>query len=138
MKVRFEALFTLKLVRAHRDEIFVFGDNMEKWGKKGQAVIRAMPNAFGVPTKREPKTYEAAYFSDQEDEIAALESSLRALYTLSRTHTLVFPKGGLGTGLAEMETRSPRAWRRMNQILEDHFGVINGLASKLAEPGLEP
>jgi hypothetical protein len=138
MNVRFEALYTLKLARTHRDEIFVFGDNMEKWGKKGQAIIRHMHNAFGIPTKRAPKTYESAYFSDKEDEIQAVEASLRELYKLSRTHTLVFPLGGLGTGLAEMEKRSPKAWRRMNQILADHFGVINGLVTRPADRSPEP
>jgi hypothetical protein len=135
MKVRFVERYTLALVKRHPDEIFVFGDNMAGWGKKiGQAIIRPMPNAFGVPTKREPARYEAAYFSDQPDEFAAIHKSLQKLYRLSRTHTLVFPLGGLGTGLAEMQVRSPQAWKYMNQILKDHFGVVNGLVSRHADP----
>lgn len=135
MKVRFVERFTLALVKQHPNEIFVFGDNMAKYGKKiGQAIIRPMPNAFGVPTKREPARYDAAYFSDQPDEFAAIKKSLQDLYRLSRRHTLVFPLGGLGTGLAEMQARSPEAWKYMNQILEEHFGVINGLVSRHAPP----
>jgi hypothetical protein len=139
MKVRFEERFTIKLVQSRPNEIFVFGDNLRRKGKKiGQAIIRPMPNAFGVPTKREPARYDAAYFSDQDDEIKAVEQALRDLYKLGRKYTLVFPLGGLGTGLAEMEKRSPKAWRRMNQILEEHFGVINGVVSRAAEPSLQP
>lgn len=135
MKVRFVERYTLALVKQHPDEIFVFGDNMAKWGKRiGQAIIRPMPNAFGVPTKREPARDEAAYFSDQPDEFAAIHKSLQDLYRLSRTHTLVFPLGGLGTGLAEMQVRSPQAWKYMNQLLKDHFGVVNGLVSRPADP----
>lgn len=135
MKVRFVERFTLALVKQHPDEIFVFGDNMAKWGKRiGQAIIRPMPNAFGVPTKREPKRDDEAYFSDRDDEFEAIHKALGDLYRLGRTHTLVFPLGGLGTGLAEMQTRSPKAWKYMNAILEEHFGVVNGLVSRHATP----
>ncbi|AYG47648.1 hypothetical protein DV532_25465 (plasmid) [Pseudomonas sp. Leaf58] len=80
MKVRFEERFTIKLVQSRPNEIFVFGDNLRRKGKKiGQAIIRPMPNAFGVPTKREPARYDAAYFSDQDDEIKAVEQALRDL-----------------------------------------------------------
>lgn len=139
MKVRFVEHYTIQLVKSHPDEIFVFGDNMEKWGKKlGQAIIRPMPNAFGVPTKRAPARYAKAYFSDQDDEIAAIRAALGKLYILGRKHTLVFPVGGLGTGLAEMEQRSPKAWRYMNHILEQHFGVINGKVSGPAPASPQP
>ena len=34
--------------------IFIFGDNDIEKGKKGQAIIRNMPNALGIPTKKLP------------------------------------------------------------------------------------
>src|SRR5690625_100762 len=98
MNIRYEKKFSAKLLRSHPRDIFVFGDNLERKGKGGQAVIRDEPNAFGVPTKREPRRAAEAYFSDQEDEMEAMVQSLRELYRKGKTATLVFPADGLGTG----------------------------------------
>lgn len=124
MNIRYEKKFSAKLLRSHPRDIFVFGDNLERKGKGGQAVIRDEPNAFGVPTKREPRRAAEAYFSDQEDEMEAMVQSLRELYRKGKTATLVFPTDGLGTGLADMEKRSPKIFKKMNDILEEHFGVV--------------
>ncbi|MBD8089280.1 hypothetical protein IFT48_04735 [Pseudomonas fluorescens] len=141
MRVRLVENYSVELTKAHPNDIFIFGDNVVRKGVAhgaGQAVIRYQPNAFGIATKRAPSTEESAYFSDSEEDIQAVEADLRALYKLSRRHTLVFPSGGIGTGRAQMKQRSPKAWARMNQILRDHFGIENGFKARLTEPGLEP
>lgn len=117
------ARMTAASVRKKPDCIFVFGDNLIKQGKGGQAVIRDEPNAFGVPTKRLPSRAQDAYFSDQNDEIEAVKAALRELYVLGKTHTLVFPEDGLGTGLAKMKEKSPLAFKTMNEILKNHFNI---------------
>lgn len=124
MKIRYESKFSVKLLRENPEDIYVFGDNLEGKGKGGQAIVRDEPNAFGVPTKREPKRTVDAYFSDQDDEMQAVLEALRELYRKSKTATLVFPADGLGTGLAQMEKRSPAVFEKMNKILKDHFGVV--------------
>ncbi len=126
MKVRFVKKYTVAVAQKSPEDIFVFGDNLEGWGKSvkaGQAVIREQPNAFGVPTKRKPKTTKDAYFSDQSDELEAVTEALRKLYVLGKTKTLVFPQDGLGTGRAKMKELSPKIYARMNEILKNHFGV---------------
>lgn len=141
MKVRLVDMYSVELTKAHPNEIFVFGDNLVRRGVAkgaGQAIIRHQSNAYGIPTKRLPSTDESAYFSDKDDEIIAMEEALRGLYKLSKTHALVFPEGGLGTGRAEMRKRSPKAWARMNQILRDHFGIENGTRCRIAHSGMEP
>lgn len=141
MKVRLVEIYSVELTKAHPNEIFVFGDNIARKGVAkgaGQAIIRYQPNAFGIATKRAPATDEGAYFSDTEKDIAAVEADLRKLYVLAKTHTLVFPKAGIGTGRAQMKKRSPKAWARMNQILRDHFGIENGYSARLADTGMEP
>lgn len=35
----------------------------------------------------------------------------------------VFPKNGLGTGLAKMDVKSPKLFKYMNKQLNKHFGV---------------
>ena len=119
-------MYTSSLLVTYSDEIFVFGDNMKRYGKGGQAIIRDEPNAFGIATKRYPSKDNWAYFSDKPDELDCVRNDLRRLYELSKTHTIVFPIGGVGTGLAKMEEYSPRIFGYMNGILLKHFGFING------------
>ena len=120
--------YTSELLSENQEKIFVFGDNMVRKGKGGQAVIRDCPNAFGIATKRYPSMNEDAFFSDQRDESDVVMNDLRQLYKLSKSHTIVFPVGGIGTGLAEMEKRSFAIWSKMNSILKDYFGYVNGAA----------
>lgn len=122
MRIEVEAIFSVELAQRHQDKIFVFGDNLAQRGRGGQAIIRFEPNTFGVPTKRSPRMDDDAFFSDREDERQALIAALRKLYRLGESHTLVFPKAGLGTGLAQMERRSPELFALMGAILSEHFG----------------
>ena len=118
--------YTSKLLYENQEKIFVLGDNMVRKGKGGQAVIRDCPNAFGIATKRYPSMNEDAFFSDQPDEFDVVMNDLRQLYKLSKSHTIVFPVGGIGTGLAQMEKRSFAIWSKMCWILKDYFGYVNG------------
>jgi len=119
-------------VRTNKDKIFVFGDNLIGQGKGGQAIIRDEKNAFGIPTKRLPSMSEEAFFSDKEDERKAVLSKLRELYKLSKSGIeIVFPKDGLGTGLAEMHIRSPKLFKEMNDIIFEYWNI------KFEEPKIE-
>lgn len=120
-----QEFYTKELLRANPDKVFTFGDNMKGFGKGGQAVIRDEPNAFGIPTKRLPSMNEKAFFSDKEDERLAVMRTLRELYKLAQTKTIVFPQYGIGTGLARMSEKSPELWWSMNLILKEHFGFEN-------------
>lgn len=119
-------LYTPELLRQNPDKIYVFGDNMKRYGRGGQAVIRDEPNAFGIATKRYPSMEDWAFFSDKDDEFDCVLNDLRGLYILSKTHTIIFPKAGIGTGLADMEKRSFALWSKMNSILKDYFGYVSG------------
>ena len=123
--------YTKDLLRQHSDKIFVFGDNMKRYGKGGQAIIRDEPNAFGIATKRYPSRDDWAYFSDKEDEKEVVLQDLRNLYKLAQHKTIVFPAAGVGTGLAEMEKRSPMIWKTLCDVLLKHFGFDNKLGGLL-------
>lgn len=118
--------YTPALLRNNPDKIYVFGDNMKRYGKRGQAIIRDEPNAFGVATKRYPSMDDWAFFSGKEDEFDAVINDLRKLWILAQKHTIVFPSAGIGTGLANMKERSFPIWSTMNKILKEHFGYTNG------------
>lgn len=90
-------------------------------------MIRDEPNALGIATKRYPSRDDWAYFSDKEDEKEFVLQDLRSLYKLSQHKTIVFPAAGIGTGLAEMEKRSPVIWDMMCDVLWNHFRFDNKL-----------
>lgn len=120
--ISFEKRFNMKLCNENPNSIYVFGDNLLKKGKGGQAVIRDCENAFGIPTKRLPSMNSESFFSDKDEELEAVKSSLRDLYKLllSGKH-IVFPIDGLGTGLADMQNKSPKVFNAMNDIIKQYF-----------------
>ncbi len=128
MRIEVVSLYDVALLRQHRDKVFVFGDNLLRSGKAGQAVIRSESNAFGVPTKRLPSMGPGAFFSDRPDEREAVLAALRSLYALGQSRIVVFPSAGLGTGLAQMARHSPSIYREMTQVLKQHFGYVQGLS----------
>lgn len=116
---------TVDLCQANPAKVFVFGDNLARYGTAGQACIRKEPNAFGIPTKRYPSTHEGAYFSDSSCEMEHVKNSLRQLYSIAKRHTIVFPSKGIGTGMAKMPTKSPLIFKEMCEILMTHMKIRN-------------
>lgn len=120
----------------------LFGDNLERKGKKGQAVIRGAKNAVGLVTKRAPRMCDSAFLTDSDyrevmqvirSDLSRIErkmsSSLReelGTSTRSRrssrvshyTH-LVIPQECWGTGLAQLDVRAPRIFAKVKKIHED-------------------
>lgn len=123
MNEKIETL-SIRICRENSNKVFVFGDNLMRRGKKGQAVIRDIPNTFGIPTKRAPNMNDNAFFSDKLDEIALVFRALSRLKNLEIAgKTIVFPASGLGTGLARMEEKSPILFKLMNEAIHREFGV---------------
>ena len=116
--------FSVKQCEENPDKLYVFGDNTLRSGKKGQAVIRNCENSFGIPTKKFPSMSEMSFFSDEPEELMLVEIALDQLYELSKIYgTIVFPKDGLGTGLAKMNTKSPKLFWYLKSKIKLLFGV---------------
>lgn len=116
---KFESTLNIKLCKDNPEAIIVFGDNLIKRGKAGQAQIRDCPNAFGVPTKRLPSMAENAFFSDKEDEIKIVKSLLANLIEQHKNGKLIIlPSNPIGSGLALLAVKSPKI-----QTLVDEFYV---------------
>lgn len=112
--------------RMYPGKIFVFGDNGVRKGKGGQAVIRGEVNAFGVATKRYPSMDDGAYFRDgvERDRILLSEDLIELWKLGMEGRELVFPSGGLGTGLARMSETAPELFREMNRFLVQELMVM--------------
>jgi hypothetical protein len=99
---------------------------MERKGRGGQAAeMRDEPNAIGIPTKWKPAQTEEAFFSDAAwnnlDVKSAIENAFRKLEAhLSSGKDVVLPADGIGTGLAQLPSRAPRLFARM----EKWFAVL--------------
>lgn len=98
----------------------VFGDNVQRTGKKGQSVIRDCPNAIGVATKWKPSRDSDAYFSDNAPAMKIVAKDLAAVKSLlDAGYNVYWPAGSIGTGLAELPTRSPKIHAMIERFVEE-------------------
>lgn len=80
--------------------IFVFGDNLLRFGKGGAASLRDMPNTYGFITKKEPNNKISSFYQIDEyrpvfkDEYEKLDNKISSL------PNYVFLISKLGAGLA--------------------------------------
>jgi len=122
INVEIAETLSVKLCRENPDKIFVFGDNTIRKGKKGQAVIRDEPNAFGIITKRYPSNKYGSFLSDNKDDKMLVLKDLVKLRELAYNgKTIVFPKDGLGTGLANLGYYAPYISIMLYTFVEDNF-----------------
>ena len=114
--------FSIEQCNQNPNKIYVFGDNDIRRGQAGQAKIRYCKNAFGIPTKRLPSMNKNAFYRDSESDMKNMITSLQKLYKLAKKgNIIVFPESGLGTGLAKMNTYSPKVFNEMNRIIQTYF-----------------
>jgi hypothetical protein len=103
--------YTLVLLQQRPDALFVFGDNMARFGFGGQAnACRGQPNAVGVPTKWKPSMWNESFFKDED--FQKVKPSIDEAFGKLEEHlrdggVVILPSGGIGTGLAELPKRAP-------------------------------
>lgn len=120
-RVRF---ITREYVRANRDKLFLFGDNLERRGFGGQAAsMRGEPNVIGIPTKRSPSYASRAFFTDEEFD-RNKDAIDRAFVELAKAvsgeiRAIVIPSAGLGTGRAQLDKRAPRTFAYLQSRLDE-------------------
>ena len=112
-------------VKANPNKIFVFGDNTRRTGTGGQAQIRNNPNAMGIATKLAPSNAESAFMNDKDlaKNKTVIDGDIAKIKATGKT--LVFPKDGLGTGLAKLKEKAPLTYEYLKQRLLEEFGFNN-------------
>ena len=118
--------FSTSQCKANPNKLYIFGDNLRRVGKGGQAIIRDEKNAFGIATKRLPSMSIDAFFKDRDDEYIVVFQDITDLQNLIETgeyDTVVFPRDGLGTGLSRMPEKSPKLFKEMNELISKIFGI---------------
>lgn len=126
MNYRIERIqfITREYVRANRDKLFLFGDNLEHRGFGGQAAeMRGEPNVLGIPTKKSPNNRDEAFFTDREFEEnkAAIDAAFAELAKsiTDSIRVIVIPSDGLGTGRAQLDSRAPRTFAYLQHKLTE-------------------
>ena len=117
--------YTSELLKANPDKIYVFGDNNQRQGKKGQASVRDEANAMGISTKLRPSADENAFMTDNQIKAnaAIIDSDIAKIKATGKT--VVFPKDGLGTGLAALKSKAPNTYEYLVIRLKEEFGFDN-------------
>lgn len=116
--------YSLALLRANPDVTFVFGDNCQRYGKGGQAVVRDEPNAMGLATKWAPDTSDLDYFDDEDWEF--IGADLMKVLVHSLDHDVVIPfsdRVELGTGLSQLPERAPRLYAALSLVFTEALPV---------------
>lgn len=126
-----EKWYSIGTCEANPNMLFVFGDNEQRMGMGGQAIIRQMPNAVGLATKKS----SAFYWSDDNLEhnkkvINGDIYEIKRQYEEEKYKYLVLPKAGLGTGLSDLHNQAPRTFLYLTERLLDEFGFNNMMGFK--------
>ena len=89
--------------------IYLFGDNINDMSgkfvpKSTQAVIRGLPNAIGIPTKKTRGTNTDAYFYDNDADFEIFKALVDKAITEAKARKLPvkISSQGIGTGAAEV------------------------------------
>ena len=116
--IEFKDNITRSEIRANRDKIYLFGDNLMGVGYGGQAKeMRNEVNTIGIPTKKSP----SAFLSDTDfAQVASLIASKFGMIKghLQNKRTIVIPSAGVGTGLADLPNKAPKIWSVVKENLE--------------------
>lgn len=106
-------------LQANPAVLYVMGDNEERWGRGGQAAeMRDEPNAVGVATLKAPGVFWTE--SDMARQCAVIDADMAPLFEALRAgRTVVFPLDGIGSGLADLERRSPTTWAHLQHRINE-------------------
>jgi hypothetical protein len=117
--------YTRSLILANPSVLFAFGDNLARVGYGGQAAeARGCLNAIGIPTKISPSQY--IFDEDVEQDMDRFKWPIVRAFAILRTHlrkggTIVWPKDGVGTGLARLPITAPRTHAAIEGVKDRVF-----------------
>lgn len=121
-KIRiFKGWWTINDVKNNPNCLFIFGDNDVKSGYGGQAIIRDLPNAIGIPTKKLPTLDLNSFYNDLEFERNKMKISFAIKNVINESKKykyVILPEEGLGTGLADLKNKAPETFKLLeSQIM---------------------
>lgn len=108
--------WTHESVETDRDHVYLFGDNMAGVGLAGQACIRGLFNAVGVPTI-DHRPWGKVFSDDQFEEVmAVIDARLTSAINLGKP---IICHANIGRGLARLHISAPRIYSELLVKLHD-------------------
>jgi hypothetical protein len=123
MPVLFQKVYKREDARRNPDVLYVFGDNVRRIGRGGQAgEMRDEPNAVGVATKYAPGLAVEDHFGEEAAQVIAqkriIDNDMKPLFEhVKQGGIVVWPTDGIGTGLSALPTYSPSTFAHIEQKL---------------------
>lgn len=115
-----DQVWTEEDVKANPNFVFVFGDNDERKGEGGQAVIRYAKNALSIRTKKALGFDEKDYYTDAEykENIRKLDADFIAIQeAMAEGSKVVISANGYGNGLSRMPAKCPKTYEYLEKKL---------------------
>jgi hypothetical protein len=104
-------------LKANRNKIYLFGDNLIEKGYGGQAKeMRGEPNAYGIPTKKKPTMEKDAFFTDSEYDMNCRRID-KAIVKIPLGKEIIVPQ--IGVGLAKLPQKAPKTYEYLKQAIEE-------------------
>jgi len=119
----FKGFWTRDKVAKQPDKVFLFGDNTNdrvntKYVPSStQAVIRGLPNAIGIDTKKDRGTSNSSYFTDNDFPQFKQQVDEAIQKAKDSGKTIVIPEDGIGTGKAMLKEKAPKLFKYLQQEL---------------------
>jgi hypothetical protein len=127
MKVKyFDGFWTRAIVAQNPNWLFVYGDNDAQRGRKGQAIIRDMPNSIGIPVKKMPNHLPESFYTDLEIEKnkKKIDIAIQRILLKSEFYEyIVLPRDGFGTGLARLSIMAPNTFEYLNDEIDKKIKI---------------
>lgn len=110
-------VMTVERVRENPKSAYLFADSLSGKGRRGQAVIRDEPNAFGIPVK---KTYSGRLMHFSDDDFVTNKEAIDAAFdAIPDDMDVVVPSAGLGSGAAKLEEKAPKTFAYIESKIEE-------------------
>lgn len=118
-----DSIVTTEYLRENQDHIFVFGDNLKGFGKKGAAIHRDEPNSYGFVTKKYPSYANSSYYRPKEYRKVFEEELNRLIKDIEGCPHLTFLISKLGNGLANKYNIWEKVIKDGLKVLEKYDNV---------------
>lgn len=124
----YKGYWTRDEVQAQPNKVFLFGDNTKDRlvtrhiPRTTQAVIRGLPNAIGIDTKKNRFTNLDSYFSDDDFDTFKTQVDIAIKKATDSGKIIVLPEDGIGTGKAMLETKAPKLFK---YIMQQMFKLLD-------------
>lgn len=119
----FKGFWNRQQVASQTDKVFLFGDNtndrtVTKYiPSSTQAVIRGLPNAIGIDTKKDRGTSVNSYLTDSDFNWFKNHVDNQIQLAKNSGKTIVIPADGIGTGKAMLKEKAPKLFEYLQQEL---------------------